>query len=129
MDLYEKNKEMKQFFNEKSENYDLRHKELGLMDNKLKITEYLNDDLKHILDLGVGSGLELIPLFKRFPNVNIKLFPAAVQGTGAAETICDGIKFFNDNSLITFFFVIPDKKHSINKTIYYPNNNKYYKYK
>lgn len=71
MDLYEKNQEMKQFFNEKSENYDLRHKELGLMDNKLKITEYLNDDLKHILDLGVGSGLELIPLFKKFPNVNI----------------------------------------------------------
>ena len=71
MDLYEKNQEMKQFFNEKSENYELRHKELGLMDNKLKITEYLNDDLKHILDLGVGSGLELIPLFKRFPNVNI----------------------------------------------------------
>ena len=32
---------------------------------------------------------------RRFPNVNIKLYPAAVQGTGAAETIVKGIEFFN----------------------------------
>lgn len=30
MNLYEKNQEMRNFFNEKSENYDERHKELGL---------------------------------------------------------------------------------------------------
>ncbi len=32
---------------------------------------------------------------RRFPNVNIKLYPAAVQGPGAAETIVKGIEFFN----------------------------------
>ena len=33
---------------------------------------------------------------RRLPNVNIKLFPAAVQGVGAAETIVKGIKYFNE---------------------------------
>lgn len=33
---------------------------------------------------------------RRFPNVNIKIFPAAVQGEGAAETIVAGIKYFNE---------------------------------
>ncbi len=33
---------------------------------------------------------------RRFPNVNIKLYPAKVQGEGAAETIVEGIKYFNE---------------------------------
>ncbi|MBO5178849.1 MAG: exodeoxyribonuclease VII large subunit [Clostridia bacterium] len=33
---------------------------------------------------------------RRFPRVNIKIFPAAVQGEGAAETIVSGIKYFNE---------------------------------
>lgn len=33
---------------------------------------------------------------RRFPKVNIKIFPAAVQGEGAAETIVNGIKYFNE---------------------------------
>ena len=33
---------------------------------------------------------------RRFPNVNIKLYPAKVQGDGAAETIVEGIKYFNE---------------------------------
>ncbi len=32
---------------------------------------------------------------RRFPHVNIKLYPAAVQGEGAAETIVKGIEYFN----------------------------------
>ncbi len=32
---------------------------------------------------------------RRYPNVNIKLYPSAVQGEGAAETIVKGIEFFN----------------------------------
>ena len=32
---------------------------------------------------------------RRLPNVHIKLYPAAVQGIGAAETICEGIEYFN----------------------------------
>ncbi len=71
MNLYEKNQEMRRFFNEKSEIYDKRHKELELMDNKEQITKFLNKDVKYILDLGVGTGLELIPLFERFPNAKV----------------------------------------------------------
>ncbi len=33
---------------------------------------------------------------RRYPNVNIKLYPAKVQGEGAAETIVEGIKYFNE---------------------------------
>lgn len=32
---------------------------------------------------------------RRFPGVHIKLYPASVQGKGAAETIVKGIKYFN----------------------------------
>lgn len=32
---------------------------------------------------------------RRLPNVNIKIYPAAVQGEGAAETIVRGIEYFN----------------------------------
>ncbi len=71
MNLYEKNQEMRNFFNEKSENYDERHIELGLMDYKTKISEFLNENISYILDLGVGTGLELIPFFERFPNAKV----------------------------------------------------------
>ncbi len=33
---------------------------------------------------------------RRLPNVNIILYPATVQGAGAAETIVKGIEFFNN---------------------------------
>ncbi len=33
---------------------------------------------------------------RRYPAVNIKLYPASVQGKGAAETIVKAIKYFND---------------------------------
>lgn len=32
---------------------------------------------------------------RRFPNVNIKLYPVAVQGKGAAQTIVKAIEYFN----------------------------------
>jgi exodeoxyribonuclease VII large subunit len=34
-------------------------------------------------------------LSRRFPGVHIRLFPAQVQGEGAVETICRGIRFFS----------------------------------
>ena len=33
---------------------------------------------------------------RRLPNVHIKLYPAAVQGEGAAQTIVEAIKYFNE---------------------------------
>ena len=35
---------------------------------------------------------------RRFPNVNIRIYPAAVQGAGAEKTIAAGIEFFNKTS-------------------------------
>ena len=34
-------------------------------------------------------------LNRRFPNVEVRIFPAQVQGAGAAEQLASGIKFFN----------------------------------
>lgn len=42
---------------------------------------------------------------RRLPNVNIKLFPAAVQGAGAAETIVEGIKYFNENKNVDLIII------------------------
>ena len=42
---------------------------------------------------------------RRLPNVNIKLYPAAVQGIGAAETIVKGIKYFNDNKNVDLIII------------------------
>ncbi len=35
---------------------------------------------------------------RRYPLCNIKIYPALVQGTGAKESICEGIRFFNQNT-------------------------------
>jgi exodeoxyribonuclease VII large subunit len=42
---------------------------------------------------------------RRFPKVNIKLYPAQVQGVGAAETICEGIKYFNDTKNVDVIII------------------------
>jgi exodeoxyribonuclease VII large subunit len=34
---------------------------------------------------------------RRFPNFSLKLFPAAVQGSGAAAEISEGIRYFNES--------------------------------
>lgn len=35
---------------------------------------------------------------RRFPAADIKIYPALVQGVGAAESVCAGIEFFNEKS-------------------------------
>ena len=62
----EKNRD---FFNQKIEEYDLVHE--SFMNTKNELTYNLPDTVKNILDLGAGTGLELIELFKRFPNVKV----------------------------------------------------------
>lgn len=69
MDLKLRNKEMNDFFEGKTDEYDEVH--LKMMDNKIKITENLNENVKRVLDLGAGTGLELIPLFERFPDAQV----------------------------------------------------------
>ncbi len=70
MDLNERNESMREFFNRKaSENYDEVH--AVFMRTKEMISENLPCDTKKILDLGAGTGLELISLFKRFPDATV----------------------------------------------------------
>ena len=42
---------------------------------------------------------------RRFPNVNIKLYPSAVQGKGAAETIVKAIKYFNETKNVDVIII------------------------
>lgn len=68
MDLKKRAENMREFFNRKAKEdaYDCVH--LKMMDSKAPIAEALPEGMKRVLDLGGGTGLELIPLFERFPD-------------------------------------------------------------
>lgn len=42
---------------------------------------------------------------RRLPNVHILLYPAAVQGEGAAETIVEGIQYFNERKNVDLIII------------------------
>ena len=69
MNLYERNQKQRQFFNEKIAEYDDSHQEF--METKKELANNLNKDVKRILDLGAGTGLELIHLFEVFPEIEV----------------------------------------------------------
>ena len=75
MNLNIRTKEMIDFFDCKIDTYDEVHG--ALMDNKIAITDALPDDTETVLDLGAGTGLELIPLFARFPDALVTAVDAA----------------------------------------------------
>ena len=82
MDLNERNESMRDFFNRKAaECYDEVH--TVFMRTKEMITENLPDDTEKVLDLGAGTGLELIYLFGRFENA--KVFAADISENMLAE--------------------------------------------
>ena len=58
-----------EFFDRKTVGYDDVH--LAFMESKRALTEALPDGTAKVLDLGAGTGLELIPLVERFPDVRI----------------------------------------------------------
>ena len=69
MNLYERNQKQRKFFNEKIDTYDDVHS--TFMGTKNVLADNLDKDTKRILDLGAGTGLELIHLFELFPNVQV----------------------------------------------------------
>lgn len=69
MNLYERNQKQRNFFNEKIDHYDRVHE--TYMETKKAIADSLDKDTKKILDLGAGTGLELIHLFELFPNASV----------------------------------------------------------
>ena len=69
MILSERNRSMRDFFNEKADGYDEVH--ANLMEPKLALTAALPAESKRILDVGIGTGLELFDLFKRIPDAQV----------------------------------------------------------
>lgn len=67
MNLEKRSKEMHDFFNEKIEGYDELH--LKVIEGKEKIVDFIPKDAENIIDLGSGTGLQLIKVYKEFPNV------------------------------------------------------------
>ena len=69
MNLHERNQKVRAFFNDKIDTYDDVHKEF--MQTKTVLADNLDKDTKRILDLGAGTGLELIHLFELFPEADV----------------------------------------------------------
>ena len=66
MDLRERNENMKEFFNRKSDGYDEVHEKF--MTTKNQLIDRLDLNATKILDLGAGTGLELIHLYEVKPD-------------------------------------------------------------
>ena len=84
MNLTVRSQEMKDFFDRKTEGYDDVHG--ALMDNKTAVTRTLPDGIRTVLDLGAGTGLELIPLFARFPDVRVTAVDISESMLGVLKT-------------------------------------------
>jgi len=69
MNLQERNKEMREFFARRIDDYDAVHEEF--LPTKNVLTEALPQDTHRILDIGAGTGLELFALFQRFPYAEV----------------------------------------------------------
>ena len=65
--------EMSAFFNSRAEIYDSAHVEMigGGIEGKNIIASFLPDHTKTIIDFGIGTGLELAEIFKRFPDIEV----------------------------------------------------------
>ena len=69
MILSERNAQMREFFDRKADGYDDVHAKF--MDGKTLLTTHLPAGARRILDLGGGTGMELIPLFEAHPDAHV----------------------------------------------------------
>ena len=69
MTLEERNQKVRKFFNGIIDSYDDVHSEY--MKTKVLLADNLDKSAKKILDLGGGTGLELIHLFELFPEAEV----------------------------------------------------------
>lgn len=70
MELNRRVEDQRRFFARKAdEDYENVHSQF--MNGKKALTEALPGDARRILDLGAGTGLELISLFERFPDADV----------------------------------------------------------
>lgn len=69
IDLTDRNRYMRKFFDEKADGFDDVH--MSLMESKRAVTDALPEEVRTVLDLGIGTGMELYALTERFPDVQI----------------------------------------------------------
>ncbi len=69
MNLIERNRENKEFFSEKADGYDEVHS--TFMQTKKMLTDSIDNHPKKVVDLGAGTGLELIEFFKKYPDARV----------------------------------------------------------
>ncbi len=69
MNLNERNENLRLFFDEKADGYDNVHAKFA--ETKALLTASLPEGTVRVLDLGAGTGMELIPLFERFPEARV----------------------------------------------------------
>ncbi|MCL2159770.1 MAG: methyltransferase domain-containing protein, partial [Oscillospiraceae bacterium] len=65
--------EMSAFFNSRAGIYNVKHIEGigGGMESKHIIASFLPEHAKTLIDLGIGTGLELEAIFGRFPDIEV----------------------------------------------------------
>lgn len=69
MDIKYNGEKNRVFFNDKIDEYDSTHE--SFMNTKKELTNNLPNGVTNILDLGAGTGLELIELFNKYPVINV----------------------------------------------------------
>ena len=69
MGLKERNESMRDFFDSVADGYDEVHSRL--MDTKRALIDALPKSCQRILDLGIGTGLELYDLFEKIPTAHV----------------------------------------------------------
>ena len=69
MDLKFNAEKNREFFNRKIDEYDQTHQKF--METKNEIEKNLPENTSKVLDLGVGTGLELIEIFKKHPEISV----------------------------------------------------------
>ena len=86
-DLYKQFEELKQKLSEKGLFDESKKKKIPMFPKSIGVvTSMTGAVIKDIINVTT----------RRFPKVNIKLYPAAVQGAGAEKNICEGIQYFNN---------------------------------
>ena len=132
MDLLERNRDNKEFFAEVVDNYDEDHK--PFMNTKAMLTESIDFEPKKVIDLGAGTGLELIEFFKKYPNARVKAIDLTIEMLNKikerefadkVDIVCDDFfacDFGKDNDVImstsALHHFLYDEKVKLYKKIY-----------
>jgi len=90
--------EMGAFFNCRAEIYDEKHLEHinGGFTSKKVIASFLPEGTRTLLDIGIGTGLELEEIFKRFPYIE-------VTGLDVAENMLSLVRTKYPNNIIKLY--------------------------